>query len=52
MKKTYPYIPNSAPEAQKEMLEYIGVQSIDDLIVDIPEELRIRGGLKLPRPCL
>ncbi|EFC91904.1 glycine cleavage system P-protein [Dethiosulfovibrio peptidovorans DSM 11002] len=52
MKKVYPYIPNSAPEAQKEMLEYIGVQSIDDLLVDIPKELRIRGGLKLPRPCL
>ena len=29
------------------MLESIGVKSIDDLLIDIPESLRI-GGLDLP----
>ncbi|MDL2298585.1 aminomethyl-transferring glycine dehydrogenase subunit GcvPA [Synergistaceae bacterium OttesenSCG-928-D05] len=49
-KKVYPYIPNSEPEVQKEMLRFIGVDSIDDLISDIPEEVRMKGEMKLPEP--
>jgi glycine dehydrogenase subunit 1 len=32
------------------MLEVIGVDSFDDLLADIPEELRFKGGLELPGP--
>ena len=49
-KKVYPYIPNSLPEVQDEMLKYIGVDSIEDLIADIPEEVRMKGSMKLPEP--
>ena len=49
-KKVYPYIPNSEPEVQKEMLEFIGVKSIEDLIADIPEEVRMKEPMKLPDP--
>jgi len=48
--KIYPYIPNSVPEVQKEMLEFIGVDSIEDLISDIPDEIRMKGPMQLPEP--
>ena len=41
-----PYISNT-DEQQREMLETIGVQSIDDLFADIPKELRC-GDLNIP----
>ncbi|MFC1660861.1 aminomethyl-transferring glycine dehydrogenase subunit GcvPA [Gemmatimonadota bacterium] len=44
----HPYIPNSVPEVQEEMLAAIGVASIDELYQDIPEHLRFRGTLNLP----
>ena len=40
-KKMYPYIPNSEPSVQAEMLKFIGVDSIEDLIADIPDEVRL-----------
>ncbi|MCE5202479.1 MAG: aminomethyl-transferring glycine dehydrogenase, partial [Synergistaceae bacterium] len=49
-KKVYPYIPNSEPEVQEEMLKFIGVESIEDLIADIPEEVRMKEAMKLPEP--
>lgn len=48
--KTYPYIPNSEPKVKAEMLKFIGVESIDDLIADIPEELRMKYPMELPEP--
>ncbi|NCC95502.1 MAG: aminomethyl-transferring glycine dehydrogenase, partial [Synergistales bacterium] len=51
-KIVYPYIPNSSPKTQREMLDFIGVESIEDLLVDIPQELRINGDMDLPDPCL
>ncbi len=51
-KKVYPYIPNSLPEVQEEMLKFIGVESIEDLIADIPEEVRMKAPMKLPEPYL
>ena len=47
--KAHPYIPNSVPEVQKEMLDVIGAASIDELYQDIPEHLRFRGTLNLPK---
>jgi len=43
------YIPNSAEDRQR-MLAEMGLQSIEDLLVGIPRELRFRGDLNLPPP--
>jgi len=41
-------MPHTAEE-RKAMLEKIGVGSVDDLFVDIPEEARLKGLLDLPK---
>ncbi len=41
------YLPMTE-EDRREMLSAIGVDSVDDLFADIPEEVRFRGRLKLP----
>ena len=41
------YIPHT-DEDRKEMLETIGLKSLDDLYQMIPDEVRIKGGLNLP----
>jgi glycine dehydrogenase subunit 1 len=46
----YPYIPNSVPEARAEMLKEIGVESIEDLYAEVPDELRLHRKLNLPEP--
>ena len=51
-KTVHPYIPNSVPEVQEEMLSVIGADSIDELYQDVPESLRFRGEMKLPRPLV
>jgi glycine dehydrogenase subunit 1 len=43
------YIPNS-PQVQQEMLQEIGVRSREDLIQGIPQDLRLKRSLNLPRP--
>lgn len=48
--KMYPYIPNSEKSVQEEMLRFIGVDTIEDLICDIPEEIRMKGRMRLPEP--
>lgn len=49
-KVPHPYIPNSVPEVQEEMLRAIGVNSIEALYSLIPKELRFDGELSLPEP--
>ncbi|MBL3688216.1 aminomethyl-transferring glycine dehydrogenase subunit GcvPA [Leucobacter zeae] len=44
----HPYLPNSVPAVRQEMLDTIGVGSIDDLYETIPEHLRMPEGLRLP----
>ncbi|WHZ02483.1 aminomethyl-transferring glycine dehydrogenase subunit GcvPA [Neobacillus sp. YX16] len=46
--KVHPYIPNMVPEVQTEMLKVIGAESIMELFSGIPEELQLKGDLKLP----
>jgi glycine dehydrogenase subunit 1 len=46
--RVHPYIPNSVPEVKARMLAEIGVDDIDALYEDIPEELRFRGKLNIP----
>jgi len=49
MRNNAPYIPHTAQETDA-MLRAIGADSMDALFADIPENLRLRGGLKLPAP--
>jgi len=48
----YPYIPNSVPEIKQQMLEEIGAQRVEELFEEIPERLRFRGRMNLPKPYL
>jgi glycine dehydrogenase subunit 1 len=45
-----PYIPNSAPDVKRAMLDAIGVETVDELYGAIPERLRVPGLLDLPEP--
>lgn len=47
---THPYIPNSAPDTRKKMLAEIGVESVEELYSDLPEEIRFKRELDLPAP--
>ena len=49
-KKMYPYIPNSEAAVQAEMHKFSGVDSIEELIADIPEEMRMKQAMELPEP--
>jgi glycine dehydrogenase subunit 1 len=48
----HPYIPNSVPEIKAEMLKEIGVTGVDALYQIIPEELRLKRKLNLPKALL
>ncbi|MGJ0847924.1 glycine dehydrogenase subunit 1 [Tissierella praeacuta DSM 18095] len=48
--KNHPYIPNSDLEVQREMLEKIGLKSLDELHAEVPEELKLKRPLNLPKP--
>jgi glycine dehydrogenase subunit 1 len=48
----HPYIPNSVPGVQQEMLQAVGAQSVDEFFADIPAELRLNHPLDLPEPLL
>jgi glycine dehydrogenase subunit 1 len=47
MTNTYRYLPDTEQD-KKEMLEYLGMSSIDELFADIPSELRLKGELNIP----
>ena len=44
----YPYIPNSEPAIKQQMLDEIGVASVEALYEDIPEALRLKRKMHLP----
>jgi glycine dehydrogenase subunit 1 len=46
----HPYIPNSAPEIKRAMLDAVGVKGVDELYGSIPDRLRVTGLLDLPEP--
>ncbi|MDW7670284.1 MAG: aminomethyl-transferring glycine dehydrogenase subunit GcvPA [Bacillota bacterium] len=46
--KHHPYIPNSVPEVQEAMLREIGLEKLEDLHVEIPEEIRLKKNMNLP----
>lgn len=51
-KTVFPYIPNSVPYIKKEMMDEVGIQDIEELFIDIPEDLRYRERLKVPEAFL
>ena len=46
--KRHPYIPNSVPEVEGEMLREIGLESIEQLHAEIPRSIRLDAPLNLP----
>jgi glycine dehydrogenase subunit 1 len=48
MPKPHPFIPNSDESIFREMLQAVGVNSIDQLFNDIPESIRSKATLDLP----
>lgn len=51
-KTVFPYIPNSVPEVQEEMLKEIGLDNIDELFRYISDDLKYDGGMDIPEPLL
>lgn len=45
----YSYIPNSAPGIKEEMLREIGVSNVEEILDEIPEEIRFRGRTMIPK---
>lgn len=46
----HPYIPNSAPEAKREMLDDMGLTDVEEILAEIPRDLRLDRLLDLPEP--
>ena len=51
-KVVYPYIPNSNPDVQKEMMAFVGAKDLWELYEEIPEALRYKGRLNIPEAIL
>jgi glycine dehydrogenase subunit 1 len=43
------YIPNSVPEIKQEMMQELGIKTVDELYADVPKEFRLKRKLDLPR---
>lgn len=48
--KNHPYIPNSDPKIQEEMLKEIGLTSLEDLHGEIPDDMKLKELLNMPQP--
>ncbi len=48
--KNHPYIPNSDPKIQEEMLRELGLSSLEDLHREIPEDMKLKELLNMPKP--
>lgn len=48
----FPYVPNSVPSIKAEMLKEVDAKDEMDLYNEIPEHLRFKRKLKLPKPIL
>lgn len=44
----YRYLPMT-PEDKSEMLSFLGIESVDELFADIPENVRFKGSLQIPQ---
>jgi len=48
----YPYIPNSVSTIKNQMLKEVGAKTAEDFFEDIPEKLRLKKNMNLPKPLL
>ena len=48
----YPYIPNSVSTAKNRMLKEVGAKGVEDFFEDMPEKLRLKKNMCLPKPLL
>jgi glycine dehydrogenase subunit 1 len=48
--KNHPYIPNSVPEVQEEMLRELGLASFDDLHIEVPDSIKLKTNMNFPKP--
>ncbi|SHK03042.1 glycine dehydrogenase subunit 1 [Hathewaya proteolytica DSM 3090] len=48
----HPYIPNSNIEVQDEMLKEIGLNNLEQLHEEVPEEIRLKRKMNLPEPLV
>ena len=46
--KSHPYIPNSVPEVEQEMLREIGLTSLEELHEEVPDEIILKNEMNLP----
>ncbi len=51
-KVVHPFIPNSEPAVKKQMLEAVGMESVEDIYKGIPDHLRFKGTMELPEPVI
>lgn len=49
---SHPYIPNSVARTKREMMQELGIESIDELYADLPEKYRLKKPLSLPKRAL
>lgn len=46
--KNHPYIPNSVPEIEAEMLRELGLKSLEELHEEIPQQIKLTENMNLP----
>lgn len=51
-KFAHPYIPNSEPRVKAEMLRALNMKSSEDIYKEIPDRLRFKGEMNLPKPIM
>ncbi|MGA2767942.1 MAG: aminomethyl-transferring glycine dehydrogenase subunit GcvPA [Candidatus Bathyarchaeia archaeon] len=51
-KRGHPYIPNSVADTKREMMQELGIESVDELYADVPEKYRLEKTLNLPERAL
>lgn len=51
-KFVHPYIPNSEPAVKRQMLDAVGMESVEDIYKGIPDHLRFKGTMELPEPVI
>ena len=52
MSRPYPYIPNSNQAIRQQMMNSLGIQSVEEIYAFIPQEIRMKRKLDLPAPFL
>ncbi|GHV34981.1 glycine dehydrogenase [Synergistales bacterium] len=50
--ESHPYIPNSVPSVQEEMLREIGAKSVDEFFKCIPDDIKYHEALQMSEPTL